>query len=91
MEPGVIVEDLEIEWQNELNLVENMGNIVNEFRTTRELKPIRVIVHGPPAVGKTRIAKRLVEYYGAHYLSVKTVIDNSIKNLVNSKLNLKSI
>lgn len=83
MEPSFITEELEIEWQNELNLAENMKNIVTQFKTERNLLPIRIIIHGPPAAGKTRLAKKLCEYYGCHYVSVKTMIEEIIKDLVN--------
>lgn len=83
MEPGYIVEELAIEWQNEMNLPENINNLIKEFKTTRELKPLKVIIHGPPAAGKTKLAKQLTSYYGAHYATAKTIIDESIKELVS--------
>lgn len=82
MEPGFITEELELEWQSELNLAQNMKNIVAEFKNELNLQPIRIIIHGPPAVGKTRLAKKLCEYYGCHYVSVKTMIEEILQNLV---------
>ncbi|XP_031327506.1 adenylate kinase 7-like isoform X2 [Photinus pyralis] len=79
MEPGFIVETLQIQWENEINMVENIANVANEFRNTRGLVPLRIIIHGPPAVGKTRIAMQLADYYGVHYVNVKSVINETIQ------------
>lgn len=83
MEPGYIVEQLALQWQNELNLADNMKNIVEEFKNERNLLPIHVIIHGPPAIGKTRLAKKLCDYYGGHYVSVKVMIEETINELVS--------
>lgn len=48
----------------------------------QSLKPLKVIIHGPPAAGKTRLAVRLQRRYGAHYVSVKTMIDEILSELV---------
>ncbi|KAH1015540.1 adenylate kinase 7 [Dendroctonus ponderosae] len=45
------------------------------------LKPLKVILHGPPAAGKTDIAKRICQRYGAHYVSVKSMIDETLEDL----------
>lgn len=82
MEPGYIVEHLALQWQSELNLADNMKNIVEEFKTERNLLPVHMIIHGPPAVGKTRLARKLCEFYGSHYVSVKTMIEETITDLV---------
>lgn len=83
MEPSFIADDLEIEWQNELSLAENMPAIISEFRNARNLKPFKVIIHGPPAIGKTVLAREICEDYGTHYISVKTMIDETVADLVS--------
>ncbi|GJQ87854.1 hypothetical protein Trydic_g1126 [Trypoxylus dichotomus] len=93
MEPGFIVDELELEWKNELNLAENMGNIITEFRKARNLKPLRLLLHGPPAVGKSRLAKKLCALYGVEHITVKSMIDNILIDLKDkserAKANLK--
>ncbi|XP_018322860.1 adenylate kinase 7-like [Agrilus planipennis] len=83
MEPEYITEEAELEWKNDMNLFENMKAIVNEFRIARNLVPVKLFVHGPPASGKTSVSKALSGYYGSHYTSVKSAIDETIENLRN--------
>ncbi|KAG5890481.1 hypothetical protein JTB14_013423 [Gonioctena quinquepunctata] len=47
----------------------------------KSLKPLKAIIHGPPASGKTKLAERLCQRYGAHYVSVKTMIDEILQEL----------
>lgn len=86
MEPGYIQEELAIRWQSKANIVENMRNIIDEFRTYNNLNPVRVLLHGPPASGKTMLAKRLCDHYGFKYMSVKTIIDEKLEHLVRIEL-----
>lgn len=48
---------------------------------TDQLKPLKLVIHGPPASGKTQVAQRLCRRYGAHYISVKTMIDETLDEL----------
>lgn len=91
MEPGYIVEYLQLQWQSELNLADNMQNIVEEFKTARNLLPIHIIIHGPHGAGKTILAKKLCDYYGCHYVSIKTMIEETIAELVGVCLHLNNI
>ncbi|XP_030760146.1 adenylate kinase 7-like [Sitophilus oryzae] len=45
------------------------------------LKPLKAVLHGPPASGKTAIANRICRRYGAHYVSVKTMIEETLEDL----------
>ncbi|CAH1107322.1 unnamed protein product [Psylliodes chrysocephalus] len=51
---------------------------------TTDLKPLKAIVLGPPASGKTSLAQRLCRHYGAHYVNVKTMIDETLQELSES-------
>lgn len=86
MEPGFVVDELGFEYRSEEGLAGNMEVIVSEFRKSRGLTPIRILVHGPPAVGKTRLAKRLCDRYELHYLDVKSAIAETVNDLVRKKM-----
>ena len=82
MAPSFIDEGLALPWKYEINLAENMPEIVKEFRKTRNLYPIRIVLHGPPYVGKTTLAKALCKKYGFHHVTVNTMIGDTVEQLV---------
>ena len=45
-------------------------------------QPLRACILGPPAVGKTTVAKQLCEHYKIHHIKIQDVIEESIGNLV---------
>ncbi|KAJ8972902.1 hypothetical protein NQ317_019618 [Molorchus minor] len=54
---------------------------VKEPEVSKDLKPLKAIIHGPPAAGKTRLANRLAQQYGAKYITVKTMIEDTLEEL----------
>lgn len=72
-----------ISWHFGAPFPDNINLIVKEYKTTRNLNPIRIIVLGPPASGKTRVARYLVDHYDIHYIHVKSLIENTIAELVS--------
>ncbi|CAG5928365.1 unnamed protein product [Menidia menidia] len=62
-------------------MVENMDSIVQEYKETRQLLPIKVCVVGPPAVGKTTIAEKLCKHYQIHHINLKGIIEDKIRQL----------
>ncbi|KAL3277400.1 hypothetical protein HHI36_012749 [Cryptolaemus montrouzieri] len=81
MDPAFILESLPIEWQYETGFLENISRIVEELKESRELAPIKIMIHGPPGSGKSRLAKRICDHYGLHYVSVKTLIEETLQGL----------
>ncbi|OXU25248.1 hypothetical protein TSAR_006914 [Trichomalopsis sarcophagae] len=55
--------------------------VVEEYRTARNLRPLRLIILGPPASGKTMIARALARHYRLHYISLKRLIADTIQQL----------
>ncbi|CAG5133560.1 unnamed protein product, partial [Candidula unifasciata] len=45
------------------------------------LKPIRIVILGPPASGKSTVAKQLCDFYKLHHIQIKEVIDEAIASL----------
>ncbi|KAL3289002.1 hypothetical protein HHI36_003445 [Cryptolaemus montrouzieri] len=76
MEPEFIIETLNIDWSSEMNLVENIEDIVDEFKVARNLHPLKILIHGPPCCGKTKLAHLLAQKYNLRYISVKSILDS---------------
>ncbi|XP_045916561.1 adenylate kinase 7-like isoform X1 [Micropterus dolomieu] len=77
-----IIKDLfSLRWTSEAGMVENMESIVEEYKDTRQLLPIRICLFGPPAVGKTTVAEKLCSHYQIHHIKIKEVIDEKITQL----------
>ncbi|KAK9874968.1 hypothetical protein WA026_005783 [Henosepilachna vigintioctopunctata] len=93
MQPAFILESLPFDWQYETGLPANISRVIEEFKESRELTPFKIMMHGPPCSGKTRLAKRICEKYGLHYISVKTLIDETLQmlrdNITEAKIKMK--
>ncbi|CAH0627194.1 unnamed protein product [Chrysodeixis includens] len=81
MEPTFIVETMGLQWASELTFAENIPVLIKQFKKERGLKPFKVIIFGPPIVGKTTLAKSICEAYGLVYISPETVAQSMIEDL----------
>lgn len=45
------------EWKAKDGLVANMGSVVAEFNAARGLKPNKILIHGTPSSGKSKLAQ----------------------------------
>ncbi|KAK2577085.1 hypothetical protein KPH14_005893 [Odynerus spinipes] len=79
IDPAYVLE--RIRWHFETPFADNIGQIIKEYRASRELRPIRIIVLGPPASGKTRVARYLADHYRLHYINVQGLINDTIQKL----------
>ena len=64
--------------------MENITTVVDEYKRSRGLLPIRLCVMGPPAAGKSLIASQLCQHYKLHHLKIADVIQQAIEKLVSS-------
>ncbi|NWV78482.1 KAD7 kinase, partial [Dasyornis broadbenti] len=81
MECKYLKENFNMKWIAETGLVENIEQVVMEYKQARGLLPLKVCIHGPPASGKSTIAKELCKHYKLHYIRMKDVISERIANL----------
>ncbi|NXO38436.1 KAD7 kinase, partial [Locustella ochotensis] len=81
MEPTYLKENFNIKWVAEEGLIENIAQVVREYKQTRGLLPLKIFVHGPPASGKSTIAKELCKHYKLHYVRTNDVISEKIAYL----------
>lgn len=81
MEAAHIKKLFSLHWLCQFGLVENIEVVVQEYRQTRGLLPVRLCVLGPPAVGKTTVSKKICEYYRLHHITVKGTVCDTITRL----------
>ncbi|KAM3838052.1 adenylate kinase 7-like, partial [Diretmus argenteus] len=81
MEAVHLKELLNVQWVCEAGLVENMEMVVEEYRQTRELLPLRLCILGPPAAGKSTVADQLCKHYKLHQIRLKETISETIAQL----------
>lgn len=78
-----------ISWHLDAPFPDSINAIVKEYKTARNLIPVRIVVLGPPAAGKTRVARYLADHYDIHYVQAKSLISNTIEELVSIDYSLK--
>ncbi|ESO00236.1 hypothetical protein HELRODRAFT_83308 [Helobdella robusta] len=76
---SVFNEQLKFKWANSNGMVENMPQLIEEFKSERGLKPLKMVIIGPPGVGKTSIAKRLQDSLKLHLISIEDIKDKKLK------------
>ncbi|XP_049866241.1 adenylate kinase 7-like [Pectinophora gossypiella] len=81
MEPTFITETMGLQWTSELTFAENVPVLMKQYRKERGLKPFKIIIYGPPIVGKTTVCKQLCEAYGLVYISPDTVAQDIMEDL----------
>jgi adenylate kinase len=64
-------------------VVENLPQLIQEYKDARGLTPIKVALLGPPASGKTYLAKKIAEHYEIHYIDVDTVVKDAVARMVS--------
>ena len=60
-------------WHCEGGIEENIDLLIKEFKLYRNIKPIRIIINGPPSGGKKTIAKILSEKYKLSIFNLKNI------------------
>ncbi|XP_053140545.1 adenylate kinase 7 isoform X2 [Hemicordylus capensis] len=81
MEAVFLKENFNIRWVAQSGMVENIDQVVNEYKQSRGLLPVKICVLGPPGVGKTSVSEKLCKHYKVHHIKIKDVITKAIENL----------
>ncbi|XP_067311794.1 adenylate kinase 7 [Pseudorasbora parva] len=81
IEAPYLKENFNIQWVSEDGLVENIERITEEYKQTRGLRPLRICILGPPAVGKSTIAEMICKHYRLHHVKLKETITETLDNL----------
>ncbi|KAM9432425.1 adenylate kinase 7 isoform 1-T1 [Salvelinus alpinus] len=81
IEAVYLKENFNIHWVCESGLIDNIDRVVEEYKQTRGLLPIRVCFMGPPAVGKSTVAERICKHYKLHHIRLKETITETLAHL----------
>ncbi|OAD61393.1 Adenylate kinase 7 [Eufriesea mexicana] len=70
-----------ISWHLDAPFSDSINAIKKEYKIARNLIPIKIIVLGPPASGKSKVARYLADHYDIHYVHAKSLISDTIEEL----------
>jgi adenylate kinase len=80
-EPSPEAEDPEEEakagmfpWHCQKGITRNVLMLNNEFNDYRGLKPVKILITGPPACGKSHYAALLAKYYNIPHISIQDAL-----------------
>ncbi len=62
-------------WHCEKGIPENIEKISQEFNLYRGIKPIKIVITGPPCGGKTLIAEKIAKQFKITHLTMKEISD----------------
>uniref|UniRef100_A0A8C2KC04 Adenylate kinase 7a n=1 Tax=Cyprinus carpio TaxID=7962 RepID=A0A8C2KC04_CYPCA len=74
---------LNLHWECESGIVDNISQVLEEYKQTRQLLPIKICLLGPPAVGKSSVAVKLCRQYKLHHTDVNKTIKEKVRRLVS--------
>jgi adenylate kinase len=75
MEPCGLMQDPEFAWYAKDGLAANLEVVASEFCRWQNLRPVKILLAGPPMAGKSTIAAMLADYYGILHIKIADVID----------------
>ncbi|GAB1604438.1 Hypothetical predicted protein [Argonauta hians] len=88
MESVTLRDIMKIDWVSENGIVENIQEMVKEYKESRKLLPLRICILGPPGSGKTTAAEEIASYYKLHHLKINDIINEYIQNLLDQEAKL---
>eukprot|EP01138_Halocafeteria_seosinensis_P015851 gb/GECG01016176.1/.p1 GENE.gb/GECG01016176.1/~~gb/GECG01016176.1/.p1 ORF type:complete len:808 (+),score=186.34 gb/GECG01016176.1/:1-2424(+) len=76
------IQSMEFEWKSKEGFVETIEEERKEFIASRDLRPLKLAVLGPPAVGKTFVADKLAERYSLDVIRARDALEEIIREPV---------
>ena len=85
------ITDNDFKWHCEKGIPENMDLLRQEFNLYRGIKPIKIIISGPPCGGKTFIAKKITNQFKILHLTIPDLITwaKTLKNNLGEEMKQK--
>jgi adenylate kinase len=70
--------DVDFNWHCKAGLAANIQVVKEEFCKKRGLKPVKILIEGPPGSGKSFYGRQLAEHYNVPHIHIKHMIDEII-------------
>ena len=85
------VTENDFKWHCEKGIPENMDLLRQEFNLYRGIKPLKIIISGPPCGGKTYIAKKIANQFKILHLTIPDIITwaQNLKNNLGEEMKRK--
>ena len=74
-DPEEAAKALKFPWHCQKGIIKNVLMLNKEFNDTRGLRPVKILISGPPACGKSYHASKLAEYYNIPHITIKDALD----------------
>ncbi|KAJ8007321.1 hypothetical protein DPEC_G00116320 [Dallia pectoralis] len=84
LEPVLLKDNFNIHWVSKSGIVNGINQVVEEYKQSRRLQPVKICLLGPPAVGKSTVAEKLCKHYKLLHVRLRDVIDEKISHLVET-------
>ncbi|KAI5610839.1 adenylate kinase 7, partial [Silurus asotus] len=81
MEAFFVTYNFSIKWVSKKGIVDNIDQVVEEYKLARGLLPVRICVLGPPAVGKSTVSEKICKHYKLHHVKLKETITETLAHL----------
>jgi adenylate kinase len=68
-------EGRKFKWHCEFGISENLEKLRKEFTSLRNLSPVKILVTGPPASGKTLLSHKLSKFFNLPVYNISTIVE----------------
>ena len=70
--------EVDFNWHCKAGLAANIQVVKEEFCKKRGLKPVKILIEGPPGSGKSFYGRQLAEHYNVPHIHIKHMIDEIV-------------
>eukprot|EP00771_Trimastix_marina_P004092 gnl/Trimastix_PCT/825.p1 GENE.gnl/Trimastix_PCT/825~~gnl/Trimastix_PCT/825.p1 ORF type:complete len:1009 (+),score=386.96 gnl/Trimastix_PCT/825:46-3027(+) len=72
---SAVLREMELEWHCQGGLIEHLDKVVEEYKQDRGLTALKILVHGPPASGKTTLSQALAQHFKLAHVNLDATIE----------------